>query len=77
MNDQAQIRFLQALPILSLQLGKQHIDIGALQVHRHHTAGSLAGFHQILGQLLQPLALAVQHLQVFLRLGVMDLLFFQ
>ena len=48
-----------------------------VQVHRQTSGGRLGRLHQILRQLLEALALAVQHLDIFLGLGIVDVLLFQ
>mgnify|MGYP000360410751 CR=1 FL=1 len=48
-----------------------------VQVHRQASGGRLGRLHQILRQLLEALALAVQHLDIFLGLGIVDVLLFQ
>ena len=49
--------FAQGLPqkLQKVQLGEGHLQ---------RAAGGLGGFHQIFGQLFQPLALAVQYLDI-------------
>ena len=59
-----QLSGLQPGAVLLHGLVHQLRNAGGHQRHRQIAGGGLGGFHQVLGQLLEPLGLAVQYLEI-------------
>lgn len=68
-EDHRQVGALQLLLIFCQGLVHQFYHVHGGQVHRNAARGGLGHFHQVLGQLLKPLGLAGQDLQILLSLG--------
>lgn len=74
---QRQLAGGQPFLILALDLGEQHVHVRGLQIHIQGAGGGLGRLHQVLGELFQPVALAVQHSDVLPGLRGGDVLLFQ
>ena len=75
-DDYLQLPGGQLLVVVPYGLVDDLIDHDGLQLHGNVAGGRFAGLHQVLGQLLQPVGLAVQHRYIFPG-GGRQLLFFQ
>ena len=76
-GDHRQPRGGELLAVLPQSLGHQLGHPQPLRVHCQGPRGGLAGLHQILGELLEPLALPVQHLDILPGFLPLDVLLFE